>query len=135
MRNEDIIMWGSQDIGIDLGTATVLVYVRDKGIVLREPAVVAVDKTSRKILAVGEDARKMLGRTPGSIMAIRPLKDGVISDYRVTEKMLGHFLNKVVGRRLLFRPRVVVCVPSGVTEVEKRSVREVPRKPAPARCC
>lgn len=117
-------MWGYQDVGIDLGTASVLVYVRDRGIVLREPSVVAIEKNTKKLLAVGEDARKMLGRTPGNIVAIRPLRDGVISDYTVTERMLRHFLNKVVGRRFFFRPRVVVCVPSGVTEVEKRSVRE-----------
>ncbi|NLG36985.1 MAG: rod shape-determining protein [Clostridiales bacterium] len=117
-------MWGYQDVGIDLGTASVLVYVRDRGIVLREPSVVAIEKNTRKLLAVGEDARKMLGRTPGNIVAIRPLRDGVISDYTVTERMLRHVLNKVVGRRFFFRPRVVVCVPSGVTEVEKRSVRE-----------
>lgn len=110
------------DVGIDLGTSTVLVYVKGKGIVLREPSVVAVEKITGRILAIGEDARLMLGRTPGNIMAIRPLKDGVISNFDITERMLRHFLKKVVGRRLFFKPRVVVCVPSGVTEVEKRSV-------------
>ncbi len=117
-------MWGVQDIGIDLGTASVLVYVKGRGIVLREPSVVAIDKTNGRLLAVGEDARRMLGRTPGNIVAVRPLREGVISDYGYTEMMLRHFLNKVVGRRLFFKPRVMVCVPSGVTEVEKRSVKE-----------
>ena len=110
------------DVGIDLGTSTVLVYVKGKGIVLREPSVVAVEKISGRLLAIGEEARRMLGRTPGSIMALRPLKDGVISNFDITERMLRHFLKKVVGRRIFFKPRVVVCVPSGVTEVEKRSV-------------
>ncbi len=117
-------MFGTQDIGIDLGTATVLVYVKGRGIVLREPSVVAVDKRTGRMLAIGEEARKMLGRTPGTIEAIRPLRDGVISDYHVTETMLKYFLDKVVGKKFFFKPRVVVCVPSGVTEVEKRSVIE-----------
>lgn len=114
------------DIGIDLGTASVLVYVKGKGIVLREPSVVAIDKNTDKILAVGEEARKMLGRTPGNIVSIRPLRDGVISDYHVTEKMLRHFLNKVYAKSFfkLFKPRVMICVPSGVTEVEKRAVED-----------
>ena len=110
-----------QDIGIDLGTATVLVYVRGKGIVLREPSVVAIDKNTNKLMAVGEEARRMLGRTPGNIVAIRPLRDGVISDYDVTERMLKYFINKVCGKRI-FKPRIIVCVPSGVTEVEKKAV-------------
>lgn len=110
-----------QDIGIDLGTATVLVYVRGKGIILREPSVVAIDKNSNKLMAVGEEARRMLGRTPGNIVAIRPLRDGVISDYDVTERMLKYFINKVCGKRI-FKPRIIVCVPSGVTEVEKKAV-------------
>lgn len=113
---------GVRDIGIDLGTASILVYVRGKGIVLREPAVVSIDKNTGKMLAVGEEARKMLGRTPGNIVAIRPLAEGVISDYDVTEKMLQYFLRKVSAKKLLFKPRVVICVPSGVTEVEKRAV-------------
>ncbi len=117
-------MFGTQDIGIDLGTASVLVYVKGRGIVLREPSVVAVDKKTGRMLAIGEEARKMLGRTPGTIEAIRPLRDGVISDYHVTETMLKYFLDKVVGKKFFFKPRVVVCVPSGVTEVEKRSVIE-----------
>lgn len=115
-------MLGVQDIGIDLGTASVLVYIKGKGIVLREPSVVAIDRNTNKILAVGEEARLMLGRTPGNIVAIRPLREGVISDYDVTEKMLRYFIDKAVGRRRLFKPRMVVCVPSGVTEVEKRAV-------------
>ncbi len=115
-------MWGGQDIGIDLGTASVLVYIKGKGIVLREPSVVAIDRNSNKILAVGEEARLMLGRTPGNIVAIRPLRDGVISDYDITEKMLRYFIDKAIGRRRMIKPRMVVCVPSGVTEVEKRAV-------------
>lgn len=110
------------DIGIDLGTATVLVFVKGKGIVMQEPAVVAIDKNTNQVLAVGEEARRMLGRTPGNIVAIRPLKDGVISDYDVTEKMLKYFIQKTVGKRLFFKPKIIVCVPSGVTEVEKRAV-------------
>ena len=115
-------MFVGQDLGIDLGTASVLVYIKGKGIVLNEPSVVAIDRNTNKILAVGEEARLMLGRTPGNIVAIRPLKDGVISDYYVTEKMLRYFIDKAVGRRRIFKPRMVVCVPSGVTEVEKRAV-------------
>ena len=110
------------DVGIDLGTSTVLIYVKGKGIVLREPSVVAVEKVTGRIVAIGEEARQMLGRTPGNIIAVRPLKDGVISNFDITERMLRHFLKKVVGRRIFFKPRVIVCVPSGVTEVEKRSV-------------
>jgi len=110
-----------QDIGIDLGTATILVYVKGKGIVLREPAVVAIDRNTNEVLAVGTEARKMLGRTPGNIVAIRPLKDGVISDYTVTEKMLKYFINKVCGK-FTMSPRIMICVPSGITEVEKKAV-------------
>jgi rod shape-determining protein MreB len=115
-----------QDIGIDLGTATILVYIKGKGVVLSEPSVVALDRNNNKLLAVGEEARRMLGRTPGNIVAIRPLKDGVISDYNITERMLKYFINKVTGNRIFkfFKPRIIVCVPSGVTEVEKRAVRE-----------
>ena len=109
------------DIGIDLGTASVLVYVKGKGIVLCEPSVVAVDKSTGKILAIGEDAQKMLGRTPGNIIAVRPLRDGVISDYEMTEKMIKEFIHKVLGFRL-FKPNVVICVPSIITEVEERAV-------------
>ena len=112
------------DIGIDLGTASVLVYIKGKGIVLKEPSVVAIDKNTNKLLEVGEEARRMLGRTPGNIVAIRPLRDGVISDYDITERMLKYFINKICGGRLLrlFKPRIMVCVPSGVTEVERRAV-------------
>lgn len=110
-----------QDIGIDLGTATILVYVKGKGIVLREPSVVAIDKNTNEVLAVGQEARKMLGRTPGNIIALRPLKDGVISDYTITEKMLKYFINKVCGR-FIFSPRIMICIPSCVTEVEKKAV-------------
>ncbi|MGL5714091.1 MAG: rod shape-determining protein MreB [Paraclostridium sp.] len=119
------------DIGIDLGTANVLVYVNGKGIVLEEPSVVAIEKRSNTVLAVGEEARKMIGRTPGNIVAIRPLKDGVISDYDVTEKMLTHYVNKVVDKKgfaRFFMPRIMVCVPTGVTEVEKRAVEEATRQ-------
>lgn len=112
------------DIGIDLGTASVLVYVKGKGIVLREPSVVAVNRATGEIIAIGEEARIMLGRTPGNIVAVRPLRNGVISNFHDTERMLRYFLRKVIGRRLFFKPRVVVCVPSGVTEVERRSVIE-----------
>lgn len=110
-----------QAIGIDLGTATVLVYVKGKGIVLREPSVVAIDKNTGEALTVGEEARRMLGRTPGNIVAIRPLKDGVISDYSVTEKMLKYFIKKVCGK-FVFSPTIMVCIPSAVTEVEKKAV-------------
>ena len=115
----------SADIGIDLGTASILVYVKGKGVVLREPSVVAYDKDLEKIVEIGEEARLMLGRTPGNIIAIRPLRHGVISDYTTTEKMLKYFIRKAVGRNFLGRrPRICVCVPSGVTEVEKRAVEE-----------
>lgn len=110
-----------QDIGIDLGTATVIAYVKGKGIVLREPSVVAVDNNTNEVLAVGQEARKMLGRTPGNIVATRPLKDGVISNYTVTEKMLKYFMNKVSGKSLI-APRMMICIPSQVTEVERRAV-------------
>ena len=112
--------WG-QDIGIDLGTATVIAYVKGKGIVLREPSVVAVDSNTGDVLAVGKEARRMLGRTPGNIVATRPLREGVISNYTVTEKMLKYFINKVCGR-FVFAPRIMICIPSRVTEVEKKAV-------------
>jgi rod shape-determining protein MreB len=114
----------SNDIGIDLGTANTLVYVKDRGIVIREPSVVAVLKGQRKVLAVGDEAKRMLGRTPGSIEAIRPLRDGVIADFDVTEAMLKHFIKKAQSKHRLVAPRVVIAVPSGVTEVERRAVRE-----------
>ena len=111
----------AKDIGIDLGTASVLVYVKGKGIVLNEPSVVAMDKNTGKLLKVGEEARQMLGRTPGNIVAIRPLREGVISDYDMTERMLKEFIRKVAGF-MVFKPRVIICVPSGITEVEERAV-------------
>ena len=116
----------SNDIGIDLGTANTLVYVRDHGIVLREPSVVAVQAGTNKVLSVGDEAKRMLGRTPANIVAVRPMKDGVIADFEVTEAMLRHFIRKAHGRRTFFRPRprVVIAVPSGITEVEKRAVKE-----------
>ena len=112
------------DIGIDLGTASILVYIRGKGVVLKEPSVVAFDRDTNKIKAIGEDARLMLGRTPGNIVAVRPLRQGVISDYTVTEKMLKHFIQKALGRKTFRKPRIAVCVPSGVTEVEKKAVED-----------
>ena len=114
----------SEEVGIDLGTANVIVYIKGKGIVLQEPSVVAVDDETDEILAVGEEAKEMLGRTPANIVAVRPLRDGVISDYDITERMLKHFIKKTCGNNKFFRPRIMVCVPSGVTEVEKRAVRE-----------
>lgn len=114
----------NMDIGVDLGTANVLVYVRGKGIVLREPSVVAVNSDTKKILAVGEEAKRMIGRTPGNIQAIRPLRDGVIADYNITEAMLRYFIERVIGRRIVFRPRIMICVPSGITMVEQRAVQE-----------
>ena len=112
----------SKDLAVDLGTANTLVYVKGKGIVLREPSVVAIEKNKKRILAVGEEAKKMLGKTPGNIVAIRPLRDGVITDFEVTEAMLSYFIKKVHNRRTFVRPRVVVAVPSGITPVERRAV-------------
>lgn len=112
----------SADLGIDLGTATVLVYVKGKGVILKEPSVVAINKVNNKILAVGEEARKMIGRTPGNIIAVRPLKDGVISDYDITEKMLKEFIKEACGGKKIIAPKVMVCIPSQATEVEKRAV-------------
>jgi len=114
----------SNDIGIDLGTSSVLVYIKGRGVVLKEPAVVAVNKDTNKVMAYGEDARLMLGRTPENIAAVRPLRQGVISDYTLTEQMLRHFINKAVGKRTLRKPRVSVCIPSGATEVEKKAVED-----------
>ncbi|GAA0106165.1 rod shape-determining protein [Paraclostridium sordellii] len=119
------------EIGIDLGTANILVYVNGKGVVLEEPSVVAIDKNTNTVLAVGEEARRMIGRTPGNIVAIRPLKDGVISDYEITEKMLTYYVNKVIDKKgfaRFFMPKIMVCVPTGVTEVEKRAVEEATRQ-------
>ena len=112
----------AKDIGIDLGTASVLVYIKGKGVVLNEPSVVAIDKNTGRLLKVGAEAQAMLGRTPGNIVAIRPLRDGVISDYDMTERMLKEFIRKVTGGFHLFPPRIMVCVPSGITEVEERAV-------------
>jgi len=114
----------SNDIGIDLGTANSLVYVKDRGIVLREPSVVAIQAGTNNVLAVGEEAKRMLGRTPGNIVAIRPMKDGVIADFEITESMLRYFIRKVHNRRSMVAPRVIVAVPSGITEVEKRAVKD-----------
>ena len=120
----------STDIGIDLGTASILVYIRGKGVVLKEPSVVAFDRDTNKIKAIGEEARLMLGRTPGNIVAVRPLRQGVISDYTVTEKMLKYFIQKAIGKRMLKKPRISVCVPSGVTEVEDATLQAGAREVA-----
>ena len=114
----------NNDIGVDLGTASVLVYITGRGVVLKEPSVVAFDRDSKKIKAIGEEARLMIGRTPGNLVAIRPLRQGVISDYTVTEKMLKHFIQKAIGRKTFRKPRISVCVPSRVTEVEKKAVED-----------
>ena len=118
----------SKDIGIDLGTANTLVFMKGKGIILREPSVVAVDIRTNTVLAVGAQAKEMIGRTPGSIVAVRPLKDGVIADFDITAVMLKHFIKRSVKTGLFSKPRVVVCVPSGVTEVEKRAVEDAARQ-------
>ncbi|MDY2632179.1 rod shape-determining protein MreB [Clostridium sp.] len=115
------------NLGIDLGTATVLVYAEGKGIILKEPSVVAINRNNNKVLAVGEEARKMIGRTPGNIVAVRPLRDGVISDYEITEKMLKEFIRKAYGKSKITAPKVIVCVPSQATEVEKRAVIDAAR--------
>ncbi|HOL16838.1 MAG TPA: rod shape-determining protein [Bacillota bacterium] len=120
----------SKEIGIDLGTANTLVFVKGKGIVLREPSVVAIRRDTNTILAVGSEAKRMIGRTPGNIVAIRPMKDGVIADFDVTQAMLRHFINKAHPKRAAFRPQVIVCVPSGVTEVEKRAVLDATNQTA-----
>jgi rod shape-determining protein MreB len=124
---DPVLGWFSNDLAIDLGTANTLVYVKGKGIVLSEPSVVAVRADGRgtnRVLAVGKEAKMMLGRTPGNIVAIRPMKDGVIADFEITEAMLRHFIRKVHNRRTLIRPRIIISVPSGITQVEKRAVRE-----------
>src|SRR5213082_1544098 len=114
----------SNDIGIDLGTANSLVYVRDQGIVLREPSVVAIQAGATNVLAVGEEAKRMLGRTPGNIVAIRPMKDGVIADFEITAAMLRYFIRAAHNRSTLVKPRIIIGIPSGITEVERRAVRE-----------
>ena len=118
------MFFNSVDIGIGLGTANILVFIKGKGIVLNEPSVVAIDKDKNKILAVGEEARQMIGRTPGNIVAIRPLKEGVIANYTITQKMLEYVVNKVAGKSFFSKPRIMVCIPTGVTSVEKRAVLE-----------
>ena len=114
----------AKDIGIDLGTANVLIYIKGQGIVLNEPSIVAIDSDTKKILAVGSQAREMLGRTPGKVQAIRPLKDGVIADFEVTEMMLNSFIRKVNGKSFLSRPRILICCPSNITQVEKNAIKE-----------
>jgi len=121
------VCFKGKDIGIDLGTATVLVFVRGKGVVLNEPSVVAIDRNNGKTLAIGEEARRMIGRTPGHITAIRPMREGVIADFDITEKMLKHFIHKVCGANPLFKPRVMICVPSSITSVERRAVEDAAR--------
>ena len=118
----------AKDIGIDLGTANVLIYVKGKGIVLREPSVVAIDRDTSRVLEIGEAARKMIGRTPGNIVAIRPLRNGVIADYDITEKMIQYFIEKVIGHSLFAKPRIMICIPSKVTTVEKRAVIQAARQ-------
>ncbi|HPJ23213.1 MAG TPA: rod shape-determining protein, partial [Clostridia bacterium] len=113
-----------RDIGIDLGTANTIIYERGKGIILREPSVVAADEKKKEVIAVGEEAKKMVGRTPGTISAIRPLKEGVIADYNCTLQMLNRFIRKAVGKRMFVKPRLIICVPAGVTKVEKKAVIE-----------
>ena len=127
MFYDKLIGMFSKDLAIDLGTANTLVYIKGKGIATSEPSVVAVHKDisgTKKVLAVGNEAKKMLGRTPGSIVAIRPMKDGVIADFEITEAMLRYFISKVHNRRRFLKPRIVICVPSGITQVEKRAVKE-----------
>ncbi|MEG2322631.1 MAG: rod shape-determining protein MreB [Bacilli bacterium] len=114
----------AKDIGIDLGTANILIYVKGQGIVLNEPSVVAIDTETKKALAVGMEARQMLGRTPGSVIAIRPMKDGVIADFEITEIMLNHFIRKINGKSFLSRPRILICCPSNITQVEKNAIKE-----------
>ncbi|TFD97015.1 rod shape-determining protein [Jeotgalibacillus sp. R-1-5s-1] len=118
----------AKDIGIDLGTANLLIHVKGKGIVLNEPSVVAIDKTTNRVLAVGEEARNMVGRTPGNIVAIRPLKDGVIADFDVTEAMLKHFINKLNVKGFLSKPRILICCPTNITSVEQKAIREAAEK-------
>lgn len=123
IEEEDTGMF-ARDIGIDLGTANVLIHVKGKGIVLNEPSVVAIDRNTGKVLAVGEEARRMVGRTPGNIVAIRPLKDGVIADFEITEAMLKHFINKLDVKGFLSKPRILICCPTNITSVEQKAIRE-----------
>src|SRR5271154_3449643 len=124
MRMRNLFNPFSSDLAIDLGTANTLVYAKGKGIVVSEPSIVAVNRVTGKVEAVGKDAKEMLGRTPGNIVAVRPMKDGVIADFEVTEAMLRYFITRAHNRRTLVRPRIIICVPSGITEVEKRAVRD-----------
>jgi rod shape-determining protein MreB len=119
-----VLGWFSNDLAIDLGTANTLVYVKGKGIVINEPSVVAIEKKSGQVLAVGAEAKKMLGRTPGNIVAVRPMKDGVIADFEIAEKMLKHFITKAHNRNTFVRPRIIICVPSKITQVEQRAVKD-----------
>ena len=121
-------MFFSKDIGIDLGTANVLIHVKGRGVVLNEPSVVAIESDTKKVLAVGEEAFRMVGRTPGNIVAIRPLKDGVIADFEITEIMLKHFINKVGGKKWFSRPRILICAPTNITSVEQKAIREAAEK-------
>ena len=118
----------SKDIGIDLGTANVLIYIKGQGIVLNEPSVVAIDSETKRALAVGTEARNMLGRTPGKVHAIRPMKDGVIADFETTETMLNHFIRKVNGKSFFARPRILICCPSNITQVEKMQLKKQPKE-------
>lgn len=122
--SHETAMGFTEEVGIDLGTANVLIYMEGKGIVLQEPSVVAINRDTNEILAVGSEAKRMIGRTPGNISAVRPLREGVISDYDVTERMLQYFIKKTCGGSRFIKPRIIVCIPSGVTEVEKRAVKE-----------
>src|SRR3989344_1096339 len=127
MLFDSLISHFSNDLAIDLGTANTLVFMKDKGIILNEPSVVAVQKNQHggvKVLAVGKEAKRMMGRTPGSITAIRPMKEGVIADFEVTQAMLKYFINQAVPKKSFLRPRIVICVPYGITQVERRAVRE-----------
>lgn len=123
------------DMGIDLGTATVLVYLKGKGVILKEPSVVAINRTTNEVLAVGEEARQMIGRTPGNIVAIRPLRNGVISDYDVTEKMLKHFIRKACGKRRISAPKIIICVPCEATGVEQRAVKDAAKNAGAKKVC
>jgi len=114
-----------RDIGIDLGTTNILIYIKGKGIVLNEPSVVSIDTSTKKVLAVGKEAKEMLGRTPGKVKAIKPMKDGVIADFETTEEMLKRFVKKAVGKNILRKPRILICCPSNITGVEKNAIREI----------
>lgn len=114
-----------RDIGIDLGTTNILIYVKGKGVVLNEPSVVSIDTNTKKVLAVGKEAKEMLGRTPGKVKAIKPMKDGVIADFEITEEMLGHFIKKAIGKNILSKPRILICCPSNITGVEKNAIKEI----------